>query len=373
MRRLSRRELLRLSASAGALLLGGCVPGLTTRPGATPAEKESSSATPSPAATSAPPSAASPTPANSPPSASSVVRVDDMRVTPNDEFYTVDIGRGIPKIDLASYRLKVTGLVETELSLSFDDLKRLSAGTHMRTLECISNPVGGNLIGNAVWEVVPLREVLEMAGLHPNVVELVFRGADGFHTSIPVELAMDPLAYLAIGMNGEPVPREHGFPVRCLWPGRYGMKQPKWLVEIEAVGDPYLGYWERKGWSNEATIKVNSQIETPTNRARIKSGTKVLISGRAFAGRSGVQRVEVGIGDEWHDAQLIQAREYPEVVWTLWRYEWDTTGLEGRFVIKARATDGNGVRQEGVGGGLLDDTFPDGTSRIHAITVIVEA
>jgi len=130
----------------------------------------------------------------------------------------VDIGRGIPKIDLASYRLKVTGLVETELSLSFDDLKQLSAG-----------------IGNAVWEVVPLREILEMAGLQPNAVELVFRAADGFHTSIPVELAMDPLSYLAISMNGEPVPREHGFPVRCLWPGRYGMKQPKWVTEIEAV------------------------------------------------------------------------------------------------------------------------------------------
>lgn len=317
-----------------------------------------------------PAEAAAPSPA---PATPVVVRTDDVRVTPNDEFYTVDIGRGIPSLDVETYRLKVTGLVEQELTLSFEDLRGLSAGAHMRTLECISNPVGGNLIGNAVWEVVPLREVLEMAGPSPSAVEVIARAADGFHTSIPMELAMDPLAYLAIAMNGEPVPPEHGYPVRCLWPGRYGMKQPKWLLELELTDTPYLGYWERKGWSNEATIKVNSQIETPENQARIKSGTRVVISGRAFAGRSGVQRVEVGIGDAWYDAELTQAREYPEVVWTLWRYEWDTTGLQGRFVIKARATDGNGVRQEGVGGGLLDDTFPDGTSRIHAITVVVEA
>ncbi|MDQ7029194.1 MAG: molybdopterin-dependent oxidoreductase [Ardenticatenia bacterium] len=327
---------------------------------------------PSPTARPAVPTTSPSQPATPPPS-TPVVRTGEVRVTPNEEFYTVDIGRGIPAIDLESYRLKVTGLVERELSLSFEDLKQLSAGAHMRTLECISNPVGGNLIGNAVWEVVPLREVLEMADPSPSAVEVIARAADGFHTSIPVELAMDPLAYLAISMNGEPVPHEHGYPVRCLWPGRYGMKQPKWLVELELTDMPYLGYWERKGWSNEATIKVNSQIETPENQARIKSGTRVVISGRAFAGRSGVRRVEVGIGDAWYDAELIQAREYPEVVWTLWRYEWDTTGLQGRFVIKARATDGNGVRQEGVGGGLLDDTFPDGTSRIHAIRVLVEA
>lgn len=353
---LTRRRLLQLSLGAGAALLSGCL----VRRG----EPTSNQSIPA--------GLASPVPRRNSSAEADAPSSGTVRVTPNDEFYTVDIGRGIPKIDPVSYRLKVTGQVEHELALSLEDLREMSAGAHMRTLECISNPVGGNLIGNAVWEVVPLREVLEMAGLRPGVVELVARGADGFHTSIPIELALDPLAYLAISMNGEPIPPEHGFPVRCLWPGRYGMKQPKWLVELEATDTPHVGYWEGKGWSNEATIKVNSQIETPANRARFPQGTRVLIGGRAFAGLAGVQKVEVGINDEWHEAELIQAPEHPEVVWTLWRYEWDTTGLQGRFVIQARATDGNGVTQEELGGGLLDDTFPDGTSRIHAVTVFVE-
>lgn len=298
---------------------------------------------------------------------------DEVRITPNDRFYTVDIGRGVPNVDLADYRLTVTGDVDTELSLSFEELRDMSAGLHMRTMECISNPVGGNLIGNAVWEVVPMREIIERAGPGADAVEVITRAGDGFHTSVPLETVMDPLAYLAIGMNGELLPPEHGFPVRCLWPGRYGMKQPKWLFEIDVVAKPHTGYWEQQGWSNTAFIKVNSQIERPANGSRIAAGETVVISGRAFADRAGVATVEVSTddGETWREAELVQAEEHPTLVWTLWQYEWDTAGAAGRHVILARATDGDGNRQEGVGSSLLGGTFPDGTSKMHAISVNV--
>jgi len=302
------------------------------------------------------------------------VQVGEMRVTPNADFYKVDIGRGTPSIDPATYRLHVTGLVENELNLSLDDLKAMSAGTLMRTMECISNPVGGDLIGNAVWDVVPFAAILEMAKPSTEAVEIITRAADSFETSIPIELARDPEAYLAFGMNGEPLPPDHGFPVRCLWPGRYGMKQPKWLVEIVVTDTPFLGYWERQGWSNVAAIKVNSQIEQPRSGESFQIGDTVTVSGRAMAGRSGIEKVEVSTdnGETWQEATLTRV-EIP-LVWTLWSYTWETGGLEpGRHIVQVRATDGDGVTQEGVGGGILGDTFPDGSSRIHAISVTLKA
>lgn len=302
------------------------------------------------------------------------VRPGEMRITPNEDFYTVDIGRGTPTINPETYRLRLFGLVENELSLSLADLKAMSSGTLMRTMECISNPVGGDLIGNAVWDVVPFAAVLEKATPRSGTVEIITRGADGFHTSIPIELARDPEAFLAFGMNGEPLPPDHGFPVRCLWPGRYGMKQPKWLTEIEVTDTPHTGYWEAQGWSNIAAIKVNSQIEQPAELETIEIGTRVTVSGRAMAGRSGVKEVEVSTdnGETWYEAELTQV-ETP-LVWTLWSYTWETSDLPpGRYVIQVRTTDGDGVTQKGVGGGLLGGTFPEGTSRIHAVVVTLEA
>jgi len=369
MKRLDRRTFLRVSAGgAAALILAAC--GRPAGVSESPSRSvPSSPPTPDAASGGMGSNAVAPTPAlpDGIPT--------EVRITPNDAFYEVDIGRGQPKIDPDTYRLRITGLVERELELSLDELRQRSAGAHMRTMECISNPVGGNLIGNAVWDVVPLRELLEEAGIKPGAVEIITRAADGFHTSVPIETALDPLAYLALSMNGEPLPREHGFPVRCLWPGRYGMKQPKWLVEIEVTDRPYTGYWEQQGWSNDAFIKVNSQIELPGDQARFSVGEQVLISGRAFAGRSGVQRVEVSTdnGETWHDANLVQAPEYPELVWTIWWYVWDTRDVSpGRYVLKARATDGEGNTQKGTRSGLFGDTFPDGTSLIHARAIFLD-
>lgn len=380
MKAVTRRDVFRLSAGGTlAALLAAC--GLnrgSAEPAAQPATAPPTEATARPATTVTTATAAAGT-SEMAAGASGTrnlapVMPGEMRVTPNEDFYTVDIGRGIPAIDGVTYRLRIFGLVENELSLSLDDLKAMRNGTLMRTMECISNPVGGDLIGNAVWDVVPFAAVLAMAGPGRDAVEIITRAADGFHTSIPIELALDPEAFLAFGMNGEPLPSDHGFPVRCLWPGRYGMKQPKWLTEVEVTATPHAGYWERQGWSNLAAIKVNSQIEQPQALEAIKIGTPVTISGRAMAGRSGVRRVEVSTdnGETWRDAGLTQV-ETP-LVWALWSYTWETDDLPpGRYVIQARATDGDGVTQRGVGGGLLGGTFPDGTSRIHAVVVTLEA
>ncbi|MCZ7567677.1 MAG: molybdopterin-dependent oxidoreductase [Ardenticatenaceae bacterium] len=381
MQPVTRREIFRLSATGTlAALLAAC--GIN-RPAAAPAPQ--SPAGPAAGETPVSPTvAAAPTEATAGESAMAEgasgtthvapVKAGEMRVTPNEDFYKVDIGRGTPKINPATYRLRIFGLVDNELSLSLDDLKTMSSGTLMRTMECISNPVGGDLIGNAVWDVVPFATILEKAAPKGGSVEIITRGADGFHTSIPIELARDPEAFLAFGMNGEPLPPDHGFPVRCLWPGRYGMKQPKWLTEIEVTDKPYTGYWERQGWSNIAAIKVNSQIEQPTALEPITIGTPVTVSGRAMAGRSGVKKVEVSTdnGETWHEAELTQVKT--PLVWALWTYTWETGDLPpGRHVLQARATDGDGVTQAGVGGGLLGGTFPEGTSRIHAVVVTLES
>lgn len=297
---------------------------------------------------------------------------DKVKYTRNDDFYVVDIGAGHPQIDEASWRLTLDGKVDKPLKLSLDELKQLPSVTQTRTFECISNPVGGPLIGNALWVGVQMKKLLELAGVQPSAKELVVRAADGFHTSIPITLAMNENALLVYTMNGEPLPRAHGFPLRCVWPGRYGMKQPRWIVGMQVIDTDYRGYWEQQGWSNDAFIKVNSQILFPQSREVISTPTYT-IRGLAHAGLAGVKKVEVSTdeGKAWSEATLIRGPEPYQLVWTEWRYEWKVPS-DGRYVVVARATDNNGVMQEGIGDTLFGGTFPDGTSRMHAVTAIVK-
>ncbi len=297
---------------------------------------------------------------------------DKVKYTANDDFYIVDIGNGHPAIDEASWRLTLDGKVNKPFTLSLDEIKKLPSVTQTRTFECISNPVGGPLIGNALWVGVQMKRVLEMAGVQSGAKELLVRAADGFHTSIPIELAMHEHALLVYSMNGEPLPRAHGFPLRCVWPGRFGMKQPRWITRIEVIDTNYRGFWEQQGWSNDAFIKVNSQVLAPTSRETVGTPTYT-IRGLAHAGLAGLKTVEVSTdnGKTWNEATLIRGPEPKELVWTEWRYEW-TVPADGRYVIVVRATDNNGVKQEGIGDSLLGGTFPDGTNRMHAVTAIVK-
>ncbi|HEY63908.1 MAG TPA: molybdopterin-dependent oxidoreductase [Caldilineae bacterium] len=313
-----------------------------------------------------------PTPTPTPVEEGSIERgpiVDGIRVTTNKAFFSVSYRDTEVAIDVDTWRLKFFGNVERELNLSLDEIMSMPVAREMRTLECISNPVGGDLISNAVWEGIRLADLLDMAGVKPDTKELVIRGADDFHTAIPIELARDERSILVYRMNGEPLPAKNGFPLRALWPGRYGMKQPKWIVSIEAITGHHLGHWERLGWSNEALIKPNSQIERPKPGEQITQAP-YRISGRAFAGRSGVAKVEVSVdqGETWHEATLIRVRDpaLQPYVWTLWYWDWGRP-RKGRVVIQARATDGNGVTQSASSG----DVFPDGTNAIHRVAVTV--
>ena len=300
--------------------------------------------------------------------------VDGIRVTTNADFYAVYYNVPEVQVNQDEWRLKVLGNVEHELTLSLADIQSMPTVREMRTLECISNPVGGDLISNAVWEGVRMSDLLKQAGVKPGTREIVIRSADEFHTSIPIELAQDEHALLVYMMNGEPLPVKHGAPLRALWPGRYGMKQPKWIVSIEAITGHHTGYWERQGWSNDALIKPNSQIERPKSGERITT-KPYRINGRAFAGRSGVAKVEVSVdgGQTWHEATLtrVQTKAFQPYVWTLWHWDWEDPSGE-RVTIQARATDGDGVTQQDSGARFLSDVFPDGTSAIHKVIVSVE-
>jgi DMSO/TMAO reductase YedYZ molybdopterin-dependent catalytic subunit len=293
-------------------------------------------------------------------------------VTPNKDFYVVAYAAADHAVDMAQWRFELGGAVERPLRLTLEELKALPAVTEMRTLECISNPVGGNLIGNAVWQGVAMVSLLEMAGVQDGGVELKVNADDGYRTAIPLALARHPHAFLAYAMNGEPLPVEHGFPLRCLWPGRYGMKQPKWVTTMEVIREGYRGYWEKQGWSNAAPILVNSQIRRPEQGATV-ARDEVVVAGTAMAGETGVRRVEVSTDDgvTWRESELVQALEpVRPFVWTEWRTRWRPT-TAGTAVLVVRATDGAGTMQTERTFKLVGGTFPDGANGIHSIPVTV--
>ncbi len=292
------------------------------------------------------------------------------RITPIDRFYqqTYDF---FPQLDDFEWRVNLNGLFDNPMELGLFDLKRQPIVEVMRTLECIGNPVGGTLIGNTIWTGVSLRGLLEEAGLQPEAKFILFISADDYETSITTELAMDERSLIVFEMDGAPLPIKHGFPARLLLPGVYGQKQPKWVTSIRASATDSLGTWENKGWSNTATVQVNSKIETPRLRQYIPAHQTFQISGFAFADTSGVTQVEVSIddGENWMAAELLSGPD--SGVWTLWYWTWNDP-LPGKYVVVARATDGNGVAQGESGTfGVLNNVFPNGTSLMHNLSVEV--
>lgn len=382
MRSLTRRELLRLGVKGTVVaVLAACgqEPG-ESEPQAAVAEDGTSTplpnaqATVTPVATQPAPSPTlTPLPSVEPttvpkPTYPPFDYASDVIITPIEDFYAYTYHPQPPPV-IPVFQLRIFGHVENELSLSLDDLKAMPVIEDMRTLECISNPVGGKLIGNAVWRGVPTAHLLDLAAVSPRAIELRFECADGYHTSIPVALARDPQSFLAYWMNGVPLPPEHGQPIRALWPGRYGQKQPKWITGIELIAEPHLGHWERQGWSNEAIIVPNSRIDHPNRRDVVE--LPITISGIAFANRSGVEKVDVSTDDgrSWHEAELIRAPS--TLAWTEWRYEW-AEAEPGSYIIRARVTDGEGRKQRLGTGYLLGGVKPDGTDVQHTVAVTVK-
>ncbi|TQL69248.1 DMSO/TMAO reductase YedYZ molybdopterin-dependent catalytic subunit [Nocardioides albertanoniae] len=272
------------------------------------------------------------------------LRVDGITpyLTPVDEFYRIDIALLTPRVDIADYRLKIHGMVETPVELTYQDLLAMPLYERRVTIACVSNEVGGDLIGNATWTGVRIRDVLKRAGVDPGADAVKSTGADGITIGTPLEALTDGRdALLAIAQNGEPLTRDHGFPVRMVVPGLYGyVSATKWLTELEVTRfDDFSAYWSERGWSAQGPIKTECRIDLPGDD--LMPGERV-VAGVAWAQHRGVNKVEVRIDDgPWQSATL--ATEDSIDTWRQWTYRWDAT--EGEHRIQARATDRTGTPQ----------------------------
>lgn len=299
-------------------------------------------------------------------------------ITPNDRFYKIDTSIVTPVIDSNMWRLMVKGLLENPMTLTYDELKAMPAIEQYATLECVSNEVGGDLISTAFWKGVLLKDILEKAQVKPEATYIVFRCHDGYDVGIPLERGLEG-TFLAYEMNGVTLPADHGFPLRAIVPGIYGMMNAKWITAIELVDRVYEGFWQRKGWSNKAEHKIHSSIVVPGNAlsrrfagsgpssTTVILGSKVPIAGVAFAGDKGVSKVELSMdgGISWEAAKIKKALSGSNT-WVLWATDWIPQS-EGRYSVSVRATDGSGNVQP-VG---FQKPFPDGSSGYHMVNMIV--
>ena len=286
-------------------------------------------------------------------------------ITPNDRFYKVSKNPlGDPTIDGNRWRLRVTGSVSNQLDLDLSAIKGLPAVQQYQTLECIDNEVGGDLISNAGWTGARLADLLTQAGVRGGARRVVFRCEDGYSDSITLDKAMEPTTLLAYEMNGQTLPPEHGFPVRVLSPNLYGIKNPKWVTEIQVIDDDYRGFWQQRGWTNEGIIKTMSRIDVPVNGGTVAGGYQ-RIGGLAFAGSRGIQGVEVSAdgGSSWSAASLAPALS--NMTWVLWTSAWLPQGP--MQVLAVRATDGTGAPQPTE----VAPSLPDGVSGIQRVTIRV--
>ena len=287
-------------------------------------------------------------------------------VTPNGDFYRIDTALSFPRISLSKWTVDITGLVQTPLSLSYDDLLARPQVERIVTLTCVSNEVGGEYISNAIWQGVLLADLLKEAGVQRGAEQVFSTSLDGWTSGFPVAAALDGRdAMIAVGMNGEALPLEHGFPARLVVPGLYGyVSATKWLKTIElTTWDAAEGFWVPRGWARDAPIKTQSRIDVPRDGQKIVAGpTK--IAGIAWAQRRGVERVEVRIDDgSWQQARL--GTDVSDDAWREWVLDWDAT--PGTHTIQVRATDKDNNTQTAD----VAPPDPDGATGYHTRAVKV--
>lgn len=250
-------------------------------------------------------------------------------------------------------------MVEHPLELSLDDIRSKPRQTQALTLSCISNPVGGDLISTSFWTGVLFRTLLDEAGLKEGVKEVYIESADGFYESVPLSEAMDGRTLLVYEMNGEPLTADHGFPLRIYIPGHFGMKQPKWIVRMEAIDRKGPGFWVDRDWSETALVRTTSVIDIVAAGAPAPESGLVPVGGIAYAGDRGISMVEVRVDDgPWEKAALRLPALSP-LTWVQWRYDWKAT--PGKHVFRVRAYDGAGHPQ------ITEDNppYPNGATGIH--------
>jgi len=261
-------------------------------------------------------------------------------LTEVDDFYHVSKNLSDPTVDSGGWSLKITGMVNTPLELSYDEVVARSTEQKFTTLSCISNELNGDLTGTALWTGFPLKTLLDEAGVQQGAVDLKLKAADDYEDSFPLDRGLDPDTFVVTGMNGAPLRDDHGFPARMIVPGIYGMKNVKWLKEVEVVGEDFQGYWQTRGWSDTAVNQIWGRIDEPNGNDN-EPGPMVA-SGLASAGDRGINRVEVSLDDgaTWADAMLEPALN-PPFTWVRWAYQF-IAEPDTSYKLKMRATDGTG-------------------------------
>jgi DMSO/TMAO reductase YedYZ molybdopterin-dependent catalytic subunit len=293
-------------------------------------------------------------------------------ITSNADFYRIDTALSVPQLSQQEWRLKIHGMVDREITYNFDDLRDVEVIQKVATLTCVSNPVGGDLISNATWTGYRVRDLLAKAGIHSDADMVLSTSIDGFTAGTPVEALTDGRdAMLAISMNGQPLPVEHGYPARLVVPGLYGyVSATKWVVDLELTRfDRAEAYWTKLGWSERGPIKTESRIDVPRSGQQVPVGP-VTFGGVAWAQIRGIRAAEVRIDGPagqgiWQPAQL--GASYSNDTWRLWSFPWQATA-PGNYTITVRATDNTGVVQ-------TEDTadpVPDGATGWHTLEFAVK-
>jgi DMSO/TMAO reductase YedYZ molybdopterin-dependent catalytic subunit len=289
-------------------------------------------------------------------------------VVPNNDFYRIDTALVVPQVGVDSWKLNIDGMVDNPLELTFDDLLARPQIERQITLSCVSNPVGGNLVGNALWQGVLLKDILDEAGVQAGAEQVVSQSIDGWTCGSPLEAIMDGRdAMLAIAMNGEPLPAQHGYPVRIVVPGLFGyVSATKWVTDIRLTRwDEFDAYWIPRGWSKEGPVKTMARIDTPRSGAK-KQG-EIAIGGVAWAVHRGVSKVQIRLDEgEWRDAELGSVPSAD--TWVQWVYRLNDAA-PGQYAVEVRAFDGSGEPQPEEPKAVA----PDGAQGYHRISLTVEA
>ncbi|MEO9137600.1 MAG: molybdopterin-dependent oxidoreductase, partial [Jatrophihabitans sp.] len=286
--------------------------------------------------------------------------------TPNGNFYRIDTALTVPQISPKDWRLRIHGMVDRPITISYDDLLKRPLVDRWITLCCVSNPVGGELVSNSLWRGALLADLLREAGLRAESDQLVLTSEDGMTLGAPTAVVMDGrAALLAVGMNGQPLPLEHGFPARVVVPGLYGyVSACKWVVDIEAT--TYAAnqpYWVQGGWAAKTPVKMLSRIDRPTSSGAVTVGQTTTIAGVAWDQHVGISKVEVRVNDDpWRSARL--ARVPSSDTWRQWVLPW-TPPKSGQYRLTVRATDAAGNLQDT----KSRDVFPSGATGLHTVTV----
>jgi len=298
-----------------------------------------------------------------------IANVVDYEITPNQDFYRVAVDIIDPAVNLDNWSLMVDGLVNTPKQYSLQDVKNLQGTSQYTTFECVSNTVNGSLASNAKWGGVKIKDILaDAGGVQPSAKYVAFHSVEGYSVGIPIEKAMMDDSIVAYSMNDQPLPVKHGFPLRGVIPGLYGMMSAKWLDKISVVGSVYVGFWQSRGWTSDATVNTGTFIVAPESSqvSVSQNNGSIILAGYAFAGDRGVSKVEVSLdnGRTWQQAQL--KKPLSNLTWAVWAFEW-VSPAPGNYNIIARTTDGTGQVQTATAA----PPFPGGATGYAAVSLQV--